>query len=102
MKVSNGPSLRRIAVIVHERDRRAVTQWNHRSCNRCYRDHVRQYGRDFTNRLRSVWFDVSAERSLLEPDIEGRCSDGTYPMRHYICRKPVDSAHTTKDGDATS
>ncbi|PDT18296.1 hypothetical protein CO670_02500 [Rhizobium sp. J15] len=63
-----------------------------------HHDHVRQYGRDFAFRLCSVGFEVSVERGLLERDLTDHRSDGTYPMRHYICRKPIDSVDTAKGG----
>jgi hypothetical protein len=63
-----------------------------------HHDHVRQYGRDFADRLHSVGFEVSVERGLLERNIESHRSDGTYPMRHYICRKPMNGVDTAKGG----
>jgi SAM-dependent methyltransferase len=49
--------------------------------------HVRQYGRDFEQRLRTVGFDVDVDRSVLEMPLVEHRELGTYPMRHYLCRK---------------
>ena len=49
--------------------------------------HVRHYGRDFEQRLRAVGFDVEVDRSLLEMPLAQHRELGTYPMRHYLCRK---------------
>lgn len=63
-----------------------------------HHDHVRQYGRDFVERLQSVGFNVAVDRQLLERSAAEHRSDGTYPMRHYLCHKPSQSA--SADGGA--
>lgn len=50
-------------------------------------DHVRQYGRDFEQRLQAVGFQVATEYCLLNRTIEEHVADGTYPMRIYTCIK---------------
>jgi SAM-dependent methyltransferase len=49
--------------------------------------HVRQYGRDFEDRLRAAGFDVTVERTILEMPMAAHRAAQTFPMRHYLCRK---------------
>jgi SAM-dependent methyltransferase len=49
--------------------------------------HVRQYGRDFAQRLRAAGFDVTVDQSLLEMPLARHQEMKTFPMRHYLCRK---------------
>lgn len=49
--------------------------------------HVRQYGRDFEERLREAGFCVTVDRTLLERALGDHLADATYPMRHYLCLK---------------
>ena len=51
-------------------------------------DHVRQYGRDFADRLRAAGFDVAREHALLDKTAEEHARDGTYPMLAYRATKP--------------
>ena len=50
--------------------------------------HVRQYGRDFEQRLKAAGFEVATEYCLLNRSTEEHVADGTYPMRLYTCTKP--------------
>jgi len=52
-----------------------------------HHEHVRQYGRDFTDRLRATGFDVQTEYALLKKPLEDHQAHGTYPMRFYTCQK---------------
>lgn len=54
-----------------------------------HHDHVRQYGRDFADRLVAIGFDVAVDETLLNRSLEDHRRDGTYPMRQYLCLKPA-------------
>jgi hypothetical protein len=49
--------------------------------------HVRQYGRDFKNRLAEAGFKVKNEHFLLDKSAEEHLRNQTYPMRFYTCTK---------------
>ncbi len=50
--------------------------------------HIRQYGRDFTERLRAGGFrEINVEYTLLRKTLEEHKRDHTYPMRIYDCVK---------------
>ena len=49
--------------------------------------HVRQYGRDFENRLADAGFRVEVDRLLLERTLAEHLAAGTFPLRIYVCRK---------------
>jgi SAM-dependent methyltransferase len=49
--------------------------------------HVRQYGRDFEQRLADAGFDVEVDRMLLDRPLSEHLVAGTFPLRIYLCRK---------------
>lgn len=49
--------------------------------------HLRQYGRDFEERLKEAGFAVRVESALLEKSLHDHKRDATYPMRLYTCTK---------------
>jgi SAM-dependent methyltransferase len=49
--------------------------------------HVRQYGRDFEQRLSAAGFRVEVDRLLLERSLEEHLAARTYPLRVYICHR---------------
>jgi predicted SAM-dependent methyltransferase len=53
-----------------------------------HNSHVRQYGRDFEQRLAQAGFEVEVDRTLLERTLEEHLAAETFPMRVYICHKP--------------
>jgi SAM-dependent methyltransferase len=57
------------------------------ACDASHHFHVRQYGRDFEDRLKTAGFGVTVERSTLELPLECHSAARTFPLRHYFCRK---------------
>jgi SAM-dependent methyltransferase len=53
-----------------------------------HHDHVRQYGRDFVEKLAGLGFCVSVDETLLGKSLEDHRRDNSYPMRQYLCSKP--------------
>lgn len=51
-------------------------------------NYIRQYGRDFAQRLASAGFEVNVERTFLDMTREEHQRRGTMPIRLYHCRKP--------------
>jgi SAM-dependent methyltransferase len=49
--------------------------------------HVRQYGRDFENRLADAGFRVAVDRLLLDRTLAEHLAAGTFPLRIYSCWK---------------
>src|SRR5204863_9346202 len=56
--------------------------------DRSQHDHVRQYGRDFADRLRSAGFQVSVESWLLDKSEAELRRHRAFPMRLYWAKKP--------------
>lgn len=57
------------------------------ACDSSHHDHVRQYGRDFQNRLENAGFHVEVDKSLLDASPADHHEAQTFPLRHYLCRK---------------
>lgn len=53
-----------------------------------HHEHVRHYGRDFAHRLVEAGFDVEEDQWLLAQPAEQLLSNGSYPLRMYIARRP--------------
>lgn len=54
-----------------------------------HHEHVRHYGRDFAQKLAAAGFDVDEDRWLLQQAAEQLQSNGSYPLRMYNARKPL-------------
>jgi hypothetical protein len=52
-------------------------------------DHLRQYGRDYADRLRGAGFEVSAERFFKALSAEQRARYGLKGETIWLCRRPA-------------
>jgi hypothetical protein len=55
--------------------------------DKSHHGHVRQYGRDFEQRLSEAGFNVEVDRLLLNRPLDEHLASGTFPLRIYLCRK---------------
>ncbi|MBL4708898.1 MAG: methyltransferase domain-containing protein [Flavobacteriales bacterium] len=60
-------------------------EWNIQDIS--HDEHVRQYGKDFEDKLNQNGFTVSVVTDLLAKEINQHFRDNTYPMRFYNCYK---------------